>query len=92
MEDTMDTEPDIRKRNVYIVDLGPSEEASLLADNLDRYIALTGKSKKWFLLQGLAMLISENQDNPKLVMQIAEYLAGSGVRRGRPPINERSEP
>lgn len=72
-----------RKRQVYTVDLGGSDEAALLAENLDRYIALTGKSKKWFLLQGVAMLIGENNDNPKLVMQIAEYLAGVGTQRGR---------
>lgn len=76
--------PTKRTRTNFYIDLGPTEEAQLLTANLDRYIALSGKTKKWFLLQGMAMIIGENKDNPKLVMQIAEYLAGVGARRGRP--------
>jgi hypothetical protein len=71
-----------RERTVYTIDLGPSEEAKQLAGNLDNYIALTGETKKWFVLQGMARLIGEAEDNPQLVLQIAEYLAG--VKRGRP--------
>lgn len=75
-----------RTRSTYMMDFGPTEEAQLLMENLDEYIKLTGFTRKRFYLMGAALLIGQNDDNPKLVMQIAEYLAGVGSRRGRPSL------
>lgn len=73
-----------RIRATYVMDFGPTDEAKLLMQNLDEYIKLTGFTRKRFYLMGAALLIGQNQDNPRLVMQIAEYLAGVGSYRGRP--------
>lgn len=67
-----------RKRISFIIDMGSGddEESEHLLENLDEYCKLLGWSRKRFYLLGASMIISENKDNPELVMQIAEYLAG----------------
>ena len=69
----------------FHINLGTTEEGQLLHENLDRYIRLTGYSRKRFFLMAAASLIGQQNDNPQLVMQIAEYLAGVGSLKGRPP-------
>lgn len=62
------------KRAVFIVDLGDNQEAFELLSQLDQYRKLLGWSRKQFYLRGAAEVIANNQDNPDLVLAIAEYL------------------
>lgn len=64
------------KRQKFLIDMGESPEGALLMKNLDTYIKLLGWSRKRFYLMGAAAVINHNGDNPALVQQIADYIAG----------------
>ena len=75
----------ILKRAAILIDFGSSDEGKLLMDNLDEYIRLLGWSRKRMYLMGCAAVIGKNGDAPRLIEQIADYLAGRGSLKGRPP-------
>lgn len=79
------------KRNTFVIDLGPTQEASLLLENLDEYVKLLGFSRKRFYLMAAATLIAQEGDNTKLIHQVADYLSGVGSKLGRPRSKEQNE-
>jgi len=62
------------KRASFLIDMGQDQEAHDLMEAVNRYTHLLGWSRKRMFLMGVARVISDNEDNPELIMQIADYL------------------
>lgn len=62
------------KRAAFLIDLGADDDAHELMSQLDKYRKLLGWSRKHMYLMGMAHVISNNGDNPDLVVRIANYL------------------
>lgn len=69
------------KDALWLIRYGGKDEDYLLKENLDTYIAYTGWSRKRFLLIAVAEYIKNKEDNPELVMQIAEHLMDKARQR-----------
>lgn len=67
----------------FLISLSTTQQGRELARNLSDYIRLTGWTQKRFFLTGAAHMISLNDDNPELIMQIASYLS-TARPAGRP--------
>lgn len=61
-------------RASFLIDLGADSDAHELMNQMDSYRKLLGWSRKRVYLMGMAHIISNNGDNPDLVVQIANYL------------------
>ena len=62
------------KRAAFLIDLGADDDAHELMYQMDKYRKLLGWSRKRVYLMGMAHIISNNGDNPDLVVRIANYL------------------
>ena len=69
------------RRAVFVIDLGQGDRALDLKDRIDQYRTSLGWSRKYAYLMGVAMLISKNEDNPGLVVDIADYLTEGRKKR-----------
>ena len=63
-----------KQRAAFLIDLGGDDDALELMAQLDKYRKLLGWSRKRVYLLGMAHIISNNGDNPDLVVRIANYL------------------
>ena len=62
------------KRATFILDFGKGEDDKALVAMIDQYIHLLGWTRKRLYLMGAAKIISENNDNPELVIEIVNYM------------------
>lgn len=65
------------KRAAFLIDLGQDNHAHDLMAQIDKYRKLLGWSRKTMYLMGVAMVVGKNEDNPDLVVEIANYLEKS---------------
>lgn len=75
--------PKLKSKNHsgFYLSMADSEEGVELVSHLRDYINLTGYTAKRFFLTGAALMIQDNNDNPDLILEIADYLAkGRGHR------------
>lgn len=70
----LDNQAKVDRPISFIISLGRGQDAKDLLANLDRYRKLCGWSRKTMFLIGMAMAISKNDDNPDLVLQIADFM------------------
>lgn len=57
-----------------MIDLGQGDEANELMIRIDSYRKLLGWSRKTLYLMGVAMVVGKNEDNPDLVVDIANFI------------------
>lgn len=70
--------PSKEKRAAFVIDLGADKDAHELMYQMDKYRKLLGWSRKRVYLMGMAHIISNNGDNPDLVVRIANFLEERG--------------
>lgn len=57
------------------IDLGDSDEAGLLLDNLREFSKLSGMSQKRMVLFGIASFLEQSEEGAQLIKQIADYMS-----------------
>jgi len=62
------------RRTAFVIDLGQGDQAFELYNQIEKYRKLSGWTRKYVHLMGMAEIISKQGDNSDLVLNILNYL------------------